>query len=121
MPDEETVAVSKVRYRPTPASKERQNWLGRKAAEILRAAGAHSVHRTNFGRALLTHLMGTLRMGRDPARRVVDADGQAHEVDGLFVGDSSILANGLGGANPTLTAQAIAARTADGILATALA
>ena len=60
-------------------------------------------------------------MGRDPARSVVDADGQAHEVEGLFVGDSSILPNGLGGPNPTLTAQAIAARTADRILATALA
>ena len=42
-------------------------------------------------------------------------------MSGLFVGDSSILPNGLGGPNPTLTAQAMAARTADQILATALA
>jgi choline dehydrogenase-like flavoprotein len=46
---------------------------------------------------------------------VCDADGQAHEVAGLFVGDSSALPNGLGGPNPTLTAQALATRTADRI------
>lgn len=115
-PPDEHGAVPKVTYHMTPRTKQRQDWLARRAAEILRAAGAHSVHRSNFGRALLTHLMGTMRMGRDPARSVVDSDGQAHEVQGLFVGDSSILTNGLGGPNPTLTAQAVAARTADRIV-----
>ena len=56
--------------------------------------------------------MGTMRMGADPATSVVDSGGEAHEVERLFVGDTSILPNGLGGPNPTLTAQAIAARTA---------
>jgi choline dehydrogenase-like flavoprotein len=45
---------------------------------------------------------------------VCDYDGQAHEVERLFIGDSSIIP-GVGGANPTLTAQAIATRTADRI------
>jgi choline dehydrogenase-like flavoprotein len=108
--------VPKVAYRPTIRSKDRQDWLARKAGEILRAAGATEVHRSNFRRALLTHIMGTMRMGRDPASSVVNADGEAHHVLGLFVGDSSVLANGLGGPNPTLTAQALAARTADRIL-----
>ncbi len=109
--------VPKVTYRPTARSKERQDWLARKGAEILRAAGAREIHRTNFPRALLTHIMGTLRMGRDPATSVAGPDGQAHQVAGLFVGDSSILPNGLGGPNPTLTVQALAARTAQAILA----
>jgi choline dehydrogenase-like flavoprotein len=108
--------VPKVTYHPTPRSKERQDWLARKAAEILRAAGARRIHRTNFALTLLTHLMGTMRMGRDPATSVVDPDGECHEVSGLFVGDSSILPNGLGGPNPTLTAQALAVRTARAIL-----
>jgi choline dehydrogenase-like flavoprotein len=112
--------VPKVVYHPTPASKERQDWLARKAAQLLRAAGAVKVHRTNFPRSLLTHIMGTMRMGADPQRSVVDTDGQTHHVSGLFVGDSSILPNGLGGPNPTLTAQALAQRTAERILATAL-
>ena len=53
-------------------------------------------------------------MGDDPATSLVNADGEAHEVERLFLGDSSILP-GVGGANPTLTVQAVAARTADRI------
>ena len=113
--------VPKVIYHPTPASMKRQDWLARKAAEILRAAGAREIHRTNFGLAILTHIMGTMRMGRDPASSVLDADGQAHFVEGLYGGDSSVLPNGLGGPNPTLTAQALAARTADRIAERTLA
>jgi choline dehydrogenase-like flavoprotein len=107
-------AVPKVTYHPSAASWERQHWLARKAAAILRAAGAREIHRTNI-QPLFTHIMSTMRMGRDPATSVCDADGQAHEVAGLFVGDSSALPNGLGGPNPTLTAQALATRTADRI------
>jgi choline dehydrogenase-like flavoprotein len=108
--------VPKVVYHPTAVSGERQDWLARKAAEILSAAGAREIHRTNFDLALLTHVMGTMRMGSDPATSVFDRTGMAHVVSGLFGGDSSVLPNGLGGPNPTLTAQALAARTADAIL-----
>jgi choline dehydrogenase-like flavoprotein len=41
---------------------------------------------------------------------VIDASCEAHEVDGLYVADTSVLP-GVGGANPTLTAQALSART----------
>jgi len=115
-PADEHGPVPAVRYHPTPRSRERQDWLARRAAEILRAAGARQIHRTRFPRAILTHIMGSMRMGRDPASSVADPDGHVHHVRGLFVGDSSILPNGLGGPNPTLTAQALAARTADRIL-----
>ena len=110
-PDEHG-SVPKVVYHPTAKSVERQKWLARKGTEILRAAGAREVHHTNIQPAFFTHIMGTMRMGTDPATSVVDAGGEAHEVERLFIGDSSILPNGLGGPNPTLTAQALAARTA---------
>lgn len=115
-PADEHGPVPKVTYRPTPRTKDRQDWLARKAAELLRAGGVREIHRANFSRALLTHIMGTMRMGRDPGTSVVGPTGEAHLVEGLYVGDSSILANGIGGPNPTLTAQALAARTADQIL-----
>jgi choline dehydrogenase-like flavoprotein len=115
-PADEHGPVPRVTYRPTQTSRDRQDWLARKAAEVLRAAGARRIHRSKFPRALLTHLMGTMRMGWDPGRSVVDAAGEAHLVEGLYVGDSSILPNGLGGPNPTLTVQALAARTAERIL-----
>ena len=78
-------------------------------------AGAHTVHRTDIP-GFLTHIMGTMRMGTDPAISVVGPDGEAHEVERLFVADSSVPPAD-GGANPTLTAQAFATRTADRIAA----
>jgi choline dehydrogenase-like flavoprotein len=62
----------------------------------------------------MTHIMGTMRMGHDPATSVIDAACEAHEVERLFVADTSVLP-GVGGANPTLTAQALSSRTADAI------
>jgi choline dehydrogenase-like flavoprotein len=111
--------VPKVTYAPTPVSQQRQDWLARKAAEILRAAGATHIHRSRM-QVFMTHLMSTMRIGRDPRTSVFDPDGQAHEVQGLFIGDTSALPNGLGGPNPTLTAQALATRTAERILRQAL-
>jgi choline dehydrogenase-like flavoprotein len=112
-PADEHGPVPKVVYHPTERSQGRQDWLARKGAEILRAAGAREVHRPRF-QPLLTHIMSTMRMGTDPATSVVDATGESHEVERLFVGDSSVIPT-IGGANPTLTAQALAARTADHI------
>lgn len=110
-PPDEHGPVPKVTYHPTPVSQQRQDWLARKAAEILRAAGAREIHRTRIN-VFMTHLMGTMRIGTDPATSVFDEGGEAHEVEQLFIGDSSALPNGLGGPNPTLTAQALATRTA---------
>ncbi|HEX9376309.1 MAG TPA: GMC family oxidoreductase [Actinomycetota bacterium] len=114
-PPDEHGPVPKVIYHATPASQERQDWLARKAVEILCAAGARETHRSNIRTSvLLTHIMGTMRMGADPATSVIDAGCEAHEVERLFVADSSVIP-GVGGANPTLTAQALSARTADTI------
>jgi choline dehydrogenase-like flavoprotein len=112
-PADEHGPVPNVRYHMTPATKERRDWLARKAAEVMRAAGATRVHRTDI-QPILTHIMSTMRMGHDTATSVVDATGEAHQVERLFVGDSSVIPT-VGGANPTLTAQALAARTADHI------
>jgi len=57
------------------------------------------------------HHLGTTRMHADPTRGVVDADGQVHGVDGLFVAGSSVFPTG-GYVNPTLTIVALAVRLA---------
>ena len=51
----------------------------KKMDAALRAAGAREVHRTNIQPAFFTHIMGTMRMGSDPATSVVDSGGEAHE------------------------------------------
>jgi choline dehydrogenase-like flavoprotein len=85
-----------------------------KMCEILRAAGGEDVWEVNR----TAHLMGTCRMGRDPRASVVDGNGRTHDVPNLFICDGSVFPTS-GAVNPSLTIQAIAARTADRIQAMA--
>jgi choline dehydrogenase-like flavoprotein len=114
---DENNAAPVVRYHASEATAARRDWLAEKAAEVLLAAGARpdSVHRADAHPSTV-HQHGTLRMGRDPGTSVVDEACEAHVVKRLFVADTSAFANGIGGPNPTLTAQALATRTAGKIL-----
>ena len=72
--------------------------------------------RTNGG----AHLLGTCRMGDDPATSVVDRDHRSHDVPNLFICDgSSFVTSGRG--QPTMTIMALAFRAADRIRAAAAA
>ena len=68
-------------------------------------------------RPLSDHVMGTLRMGTDPATSVVDGSGRFHDVDNLFACDGSVFPTA-SGCNPTLTIFAVAAKIAHGIAGT---
>ena len=63
------------------------------------------------------HVMGTLRMGADPATSVVNPDGRFHDVDNLYACDGSVFPTSSGW-NPTLTIIAMALRIAHGIAGT---
>ena len=78
------------------------------ARDVLRAAGATSVKWTGL---ISTHVQGTCRMGSDPERSVVDADGQSWDVKRLYVGDGSLVPRTLS-VNPSLTIMALANRLA---------
>ena len=54
-------------------------------------------------------------MGADPATSVLDVDCRAHEVDNLYVVDTSIFPS-IGAVNPALTAMANALRVGDHLL-----
>ena len=101
------------RHRSTRTQRNRE-FLVRKAVELLRAAGAHTVHRVGFP-PLGIHPMSTMRIGLDAANSVCDGEGAARAVRHVYIADNSALANGLGGPNPTLTTQALATRTAEKI------
>jgi choline dehydrogenase-like flavoprotein len=79
---------------------------------ILEAAGAETTFRVDN----TAHLMGACRMGDDPATSVVDRDCRSWDVPGLHVCDGSVFVTS-GASNPSLTIQAIAARTADQLVA----
>src|SRR5712692_1538222 len=63
------------------------------------------------------HIMGTLRMGNDPATSVPRPDGRFHEVDNIYACDGSVFPTS-SGYNPTLTIIAVALKIAHGIAGT---
>jgi choline dehydrogenase-like flavoprotein len=77
--------------------------------DVLEAAGATKVCWTGLAS---THVQGSCRMGDDPARSVVDRNGETHEVKRLFVGDAALIPRTLS-VNPSLTIMALATRLAD--------
>ena len=78
----------------------------------------HHVLRKNFYMKMdipvagCAHQAGTCRFGNDPATSVLDADCKAHEVDNLYVVDTSFFPS-IGAVNPALTAMANAIRVGE--------
>ncbi len=79
----------------------------KQANEILVAAGGKPA----FVVPDTAHLMGGCRMGNDPKTSVVNNFCQSHDIPNLYICDASVFVTS-GGANPTETVMAIAARTA---------
>lgn len=100
--------VPLIRYVPGRRGTRNRDELMRISVDILRKAGARKVLRTDWPASLMIHMESTMRMGF-----VVDTDCEARQVKRLFVVDNSVHFNAIGGANPTLTTQALATRTAE--------
>jgi choline dehydrogenase-like flavoprotein len=100
--------VAKVTFNLHDNDKKLIAWGTKKTEEVMRAAGAEEV----VQESRYAHLVGAARMGSDRGTSVVDKFGRTHDVANLFVCDGSILPT-QGSANPGLTIQSLAARTAD--------
>ncbi len=106
-------------------------------AEVYFAAGARTVHPLVHGHQTLRgpadlarlraarigpgdlelgafHPLGTVRMGTSAADSCVGPTHEAHDVEGLYVCDGSVIPSSLG-VNPQLTIMAMALRAAEGI------
>jgi choline dehydrogenase-like flavoprotein len=90
---------------------------------LLRHVGMHEDHliprnaylKNDIPVAGCAHQAGTCRFGADPATSVLDTDCRAHEVDNLYVVDTSFFPS-IGAVNPALTAMANALRVGDHLL-----
>jgi choline dehydrogenase-like flavoprotein len=86
-----------------------------KLSAIAMAAGAKSVVENDDARRTgvpdTKHLLGTTRMGLDPARSVTNEWCRLHEVDNVWIADGGVYPTSTA-YNPTLTQQALAWRTA---------
>ena len=102
------IPVAKVSFSLHNNDKKMIEFGKNKVMEVMWAAGATEV----VQEARYAHLVGAARMGDDPATSVVDKYGRTHDVVNLFICDGSIMPT-QGSANPGLTVQSLAARTAD--------
>jgi choline dehydrogenase-like flavoprotein len=80
----------------------------------------HMAHRwaymkTDIPYAGCAHQAGTVRFGADPATSALDPNCKAHELDNLYVADTSFFPS-ISAMNPALTAMANAIRVGDHIL-----
>jgi choline dehydrogenase-like flavoprotein len=90
----------------------------RRAEAWLKEAGAIST-KLSAGRPTMVgagqHQAGTCRMGNDPRNSVVDRNCRIHDVDNVFVIDSSVHVTN-GGFNPALTIMALAYFASDALV-----
>jgi len=107
--------VARVTYERHPHDQAVVDRYTPKLHAIGMAAGATSVTDIDmakqFGMPDTKHLMGTTRMGADAATSVTDPFCRLHEVQNVWVADGGVFPTSTA-FNPTLTQQAIAARTA---------
>jgi hypothetical protein len=112
--DRTGLPAARVVYSLSENSRRLMAWHVERARESLLAAGAWKVEATTYPSN--GHLMGTARMGDDPATSVVDRWGRAHDVPNLLIADGSVFVTA-GSANPTSTIAALALRAADHLVA----
>jgi len=122
--DARGLPVARITYRPHRHESVASAHYGQLLEQVLREAGAKwaltvttpDPSSTSFDGHLgpiptSRHIMGTARMGTDPARSVCDPWGRLHDVPNVLIADSSpfVTATGYG---PTLTIVALALRNA---------
>jgi choline dehydrogenase-like flavoprotein len=100
--------VAHVTFNLHPNDKKLIKAAKNKTQDVMHAAGATEV----VQEPRYAHLVGACRMGSDPRSSVVDKFCRSHDIANLFVCDGSVFPT-QGSANPGLTIQALAARTAD--------
>ena len=110
--DAHGIPAPRIEYRLSENSRRMLDHAVARTTQVLEAAGAIEVVAQSPLESGGWHLMGTARMGHDPARSVVNSWGRSHDVKNLFIVDGSIFVTSAA-VNPTCTIQALALYVAD--------
>ncbi|PYI79591.1 MAG: GMC family oxidoreductase [Verrucomicrobia bacterium] len=110
--DADGIPAPKLIYRMSQNSGRLLQFHLQRAKESLEAAGAYEVTIAPLIRETGWHILGTCKMGTDPATSVVDAWGRCHDMPNLFIFDGSIWPTS-SGMNPTATIAAMSLRCAE--------
>ena len=118
--------VARTTYQPHRHEIVASGYHGAKLVEVMRVAGAEKIFtatspktegnlRTSHSEISMVpvsrHVVGTARMGNDPASSVCDPWGRLWELPNVLIADSSLFPTG-SGYGPTLTLVALALRNA---------
>ena len=100
----------------TPNNTAPHDELVKRVSRVVRKAGYPIVLTERMGIATNSHMCGTAVAGTDPSHSVLDPDCRSHDVDNLYVVDSSFFPSSAA-LNPALTIAANALRVAPTIAA----
>ncbi|MGN6717996.1 MAG: GMC oxidoreductase [Candidatus Binatia bacterium] len=112
-----------IRLSYTPNNQTAKQKLYDKIKSMLNHLGMHPDHliprnlymKNEIGIGGVAHQAGTCRFGTDPKTSVLDVNCKAHELDNLYVVDTSFFPS-IGAVNPALTAMANALRVGDQLI-----
>jgi choline dehydrogenase-like flavoprotein len=114
--DSDGIPAPKVHYRIDEHARANLAWQIERAKEAHEAAGALDTLVTDWSE-WGWHLLGTCRMGNDPATSVVDRWGRTHDVPNLYLVDGSVFVTS-GPQPPTATICANALRCIEHLIET---
>ncbi|MEM7553076.1 MAG: GMC family oxidoreductase [Cyanobacteria bacterium P01_A01_bin.84] len=100
----------KVNYQPN--NTQTHKILKLRFKEKLRQAGFPLILEAPIPLNIMNHQVGTCRFGRDPQKNVLDLNCRTHDIDNLYIVDSSFFPS-ISAVNPTLTIAANALRVGD--------
>ena len=113
--DSDGIPAPKVIYRLSENSRRLLDFHIARAQESLVAAGAYETVIAPLIRETGWHLLGTAKMGDDPATSVVDRWGRTHDIPNLYIFDGSVWPTSAG-MNPTATIAALALRCTERLI-----
>ncbi len=104
--------TGKIQLDYTPNNQSAHQQLTTKFKAVLREIGLPLAIEIPTPLKIMNHQCGTCRMGDDPKTSVLNSDCRTHDLDNLYIVDSSFFASSAA-VNPTLTIAANAIRVAE--------
>ena len=105
-------AAGRIHLHWKPTGLKAHGELVRRTRRALRRAGYPIVFTQSLGVVATSHQCGTARMGEDAATSVVDPSLRSHDLENLWIVDSSVFPASAA-VNPALTIASLALRTAE--------
>lgn len=115
--DADGIPAPKIVYTSSENTSKLIDFRVARAVEAHEASGALTTSTTKLMRDCGWHLLGTARMGEDPATSVIDQWGRSHDVPHLYIIDGSTFVTS-SGVNPTATIVAVALQSVEHLFAT---